>query len=302
MRLRSGFEPNEDHSLRAQDVVNRYNAHRFSILSQATKSFFNLRRTFNDCPVIWDTGASYGLTPFRGDFIDYEECNVSVQDISKTNTVIGIGTVMWRFKATNGDELYIPFLCYHLPTADIRLLSPQTYHQLHGGKSELINNGTLVSMTLARQGPNLPQHYVEIPIDIKQTNLPIVFGVSCTDVERQEIGIHLRSCLMKHRLDFGDSYAQAQTALSRERLGFVRRWRNDLEAFDYEFQETQRFCCPCVGDDSNQNLTGPQRELLLWHWKLGVSMRRIQSMMVEHEAIDTKNVLLQLPDPAVHFM
>ena len=33
---------------------------------------------FKDCPVVWDTGASYGLTPFRSDFIDYEEVCIEV--------------------------------------------------------------------------------------------------------------------------------------------------------------------------------------------------------------------------------
>ena len=31
-------------------------------------------------------------------------------------------------------------------------------------------------------------------------------------------------------------------------------------------------CFLCVGDLANANLTSPQRELLLWHWKLGISM------------------------------
>jgi hypothetical protein len=34
-----------------------------------------------------------------------------------------------------------------------------------------------------------------------------------------------------------------------------------------------------VGAVENENLTAPQRELLLWHWKLGIGMQRIQSMM-----------------------
>jgi hypothetical protein len=34
-------------------------------------------------------------------------------------------------------------------------------------------------------------------------------------------------------------------------------------------------CFPYVGDSENANLTYPQRELLLWHWKLGISMYRV---------------------------
>ncbi len=42
--------------------------------------------------LIWDTGASAGLTPFRSDFIDYVECEIDVCDITKVNKVVGIGT------------------------------------------------------------------------------------------------------------------------------------------------------------------------------------------------------------------
>ncbi len=37
---------------------------------------------------------------------------------------------------------------------------------------------------------------------------------------------------------------------------------------------------------SNVNLTPGQKELLLWHWRLGISMSRIQELMVPHQAKD----------------
>ncbi len=64
--------------------------------------------------------------PFRADFIDYEEVDIDVQDIAHTNKVVGVGTVMWKLTATNRDTVYLPLLCYHLPNADICLLSPQS--------------------------------------------------------------------------------------------------------------------------------------------------------------------------------
>ena len=36
---------------------------------------------------------------------------------------------------------------------------------------------------------------------------------------------------------------------------------------------------PCVGGHENENLTMAQKELLLWHWRLGIGMQRIQTMM-----------------------
>ncbi len=36
---------------------------------------------------------------------------------------------------------------------------------------------------------------------------------------------------------------------------------------------------PCVGSLKNKNLSMPQKELLLWNWKLGIGMQRLQAMM-----------------------
>ena len=37
--------------------------------------------------LIWDTGVSFGLTPFKSEFIDYVKCN----------TIIGIGITIHKF-------------------------------------------------------------------------------------------------------------------------------------------------------------------------------------------------------------
>ena len=108
----------------ARSAVQRYN-----VLYAANVGTFTGANNHRKMPLIWDSGASYGLTPFHGDFIDYQECHIEVKDISKVNVVKGIGTVMYKFVATNGDLLYLPSLAYHLDSADIRLFSPQTYHQ-----------------------------------------------------------------------------------------------------------------------------------------------------------------------------
>ena len=85
--------------------------------------------------LIWDTGASAGLTPFHSDFIDYVECEIDARDITKVNKVIGIGTTLHRFVDTKGNAVYLPCVSYHLPSTDVHLFSPQIYHQLHGGHS-----------------------------------------------------------------------------------------------------------------------------------------------------------------------
>ena len=58
--------------------------------------------------LIWDNGASFGLTPFRSDFIDYVETDITVKDVTKINKVIGIGTMLHKFKNEKGKDVFSP--------------------------------------------------------------------------------------------------------------------------------------------------------------------------------------------------
>jgi hypothetical protein len=87
--------------------------------------------------LIWDTGALFGLILFHSDFIDYVECDIPVRDVTKVNKVIGIGTTIHKFTDTNGNPVFLPCVSYHLLQTDVCLFSPQTYHQMHGGYSEV---------------------------------------------------------------------------------------------------------------------------------------------------------------------
>jgi len=62
--------------------------------------------------LIWDTGGSAGLTPFRSDFIDYVECEIDVRDVTKVNKVIGIGTTLHKFMDDGGNDVYLPCVSY----------------------------------------------------------------------------------------------------------------------------------------------------------------------------------------------
>ena len=103
--------------------------------------------------LIWDTGASAGLTPFCSNFIDYVKCESDVWDITKVNKVIGIGTTLHRFVYTNGNDVHLPCVSYRLPLTDVCLFSPQIYHQLHGGHS--VVNGDEVVMMFRNNGATI---------------------------------------------------------------------------------------------------------------------------------------------------
>jgi hypothetical protein len=96
-RLLSTFST-VDHVKNAQSCVNRVNA-----LCGTYGGTYEKRSCFSpglldpkSLILIWDTGTSYGLIPFRSDFIDYVKCEIPVRDVTKVNTVVGIGTTLHK--------------------------------------------------------------------------------------------------------------------------------------------------------------------------------------------------------------
>jgi len=61
-------------------------------------------------------------------------------------------------------------------------------------------------------------------------------------------------------------------------------------------------CLPCVGTEANHQLSGPQKELLLWHWKLGINMRHVQELMRERnfKLENDKEVIMPAIIPTKH--
>jgi hypothetical protein len=157
-----------DHVKNTQSCVNRVNTlcGTFGGTFKNQSSFSTGSLDPKSLILIWDTGASYGLTPFQSDFIDYVKCAIPVRDVTKVNTVVGIGTTLHKFTDINGNPVYIPCVSYHLPETDVRLFSPQTYHQMHGGYSEVHSNCVRMLLKTLK---------IEIKIVREEHNLPVVF-------------------------------------------------------------------------------------------------------------------------------
>ena len=220
--------------------------------------------TFKTCPLVWDTGASFGLTPFRGDFIDYTECTITIRDIARTNTVIGVGTTLHKFKI-DGKDIFLPCLSYHLPSAEIWLFSPQTYHMIYGGHS------TVTGDTVEKFIDHLR---IKIPVETCGSNVPMIYGSAVSPREMKDHGPFIRSALPQ--------YQRKSNALGSFSDGMFRDWNISTVAVDEEFDKygsTMGHAFPGVGVPDNRNLSSAQKELLLWHWKLGISMQRVQELM-----------------------
>ncbi len=83
--------------------------------------------------VIVDSGASVCITPHKSDFISYQDSNMKIKDLSSSNLVSGEGILRWPFQGTNGKTISIKVVGYHIPTAKVKLLSPQVLLQTVGG-------------------------------------------------------------------------------------------------------------------------------------------------------------------------
>ena len=86
-------------------------------------------------PLIVNTGASVCISPRQEDFITYAPSTVRIRDLSSSNKVSGEGMVRWSVWDKNGNLTTIEVPCYHIPTAEVRLLSPQVLLGLAGGTS-----------------------------------------------------------------------------------------------------------------------------------------------------------------------
>ncbi len=65
--------------------------------------------------------------------------------------------------------------------------------------------------------------------------------------------------------------------------------------FNHDFFTNSKICCPCVFAASNVNLSRPQKEILLWHWNLGISMYQIQELMRPVKAHESSGVCHEMP-------
>ncbi len=84
-------------------------------------------------PLIVDTGASVCITPIKSDFETYRPSRMRIKDLSSSNTVAGEGHIRWTVTITDGKQVIINVPGFHIPTAEVRLISPQLLLHQYGG-------------------------------------------------------------------------------------------------------------------------------------------------------------------------
>ena len=123
---------------------------------------------------------------------------------------------------------------------------------------------------------------ITIPIENGSSNLPCVYNSFVNDKVKREYASTMRSGLKVSRLfpalDFFGEMPLTMPARHSD--------KSEDTCSKSPKQTALNLVLQCVGAVENENLTAPQRELLLWHWKLGIGMQRIQSMMRERHYED----------------
>lgn len=229
----------------------------------------------SNVPIVIDTGASKGLTPFCSDFISYREMSSKITGIGSQSTVVGVGTVCWTIIDQNQKIVTIETEAYHVPSAKIRLYSPQ--HDFCSKKSGyLLVDSNQVKLRLPHQ-----QTTVSFPIH-SFSSLPLMLLDPTT-------GDPNRALLLEE--DFsGSIYVTSDHTL--DHVPFEATITPD---------ETSKDSILCaITDEKNINLTQPQLELLLWHYRLGhISMHHIQRLMHHQKPLDNQELENELDYPAV---
>ncbi len=87
-------------------------------------------------PVIFDTGASLSITGDKEDFItdSFKETEqLKLGGMASGASISGVGNVGWTFQCDNTEQLTIVTRCYLVPSANTRLLSPQSIFDRQNG-------------------------------------------------------------------------------------------------------------------------------------------------------------------------
>ena len=121
-------------------------------------------------PIFFDTGASLAITGNQQDFMTYtykEVKSLNLGGMAADASIVGIGDVAWTFACNNGDQLALITRCYHVSSANTRLLSPQAIFDKQNGQAGQFWGDEDMFHLQYHSKP-----YIEIPYAL-DSNLPV---------------------------------------------------------------------------------------------------------------------------------
>ena len=208
-------------------------------ITKGAHGYLSLERINCDTPIIFDTGCSFSLTPYKTDFVSEIQMTPTAEmdGINNSIKIEGVGWIEWDIVDYNNQIARIRTQAYYVPEAEgVRLFSPQTYFQENVMEATSCWFNSKFIRMLTADGIELV-----FPFD-RRNNIP-------------------------HMLESCDVNEAGLT--SQQVLNFSRATDEDL-----------RSQLKALIDDVNYNLTKSQKELLLWHFRLGhLGQAWIQDLM-----------------------
>ena len=227
-----------------------------------------------ELPIVIDTGASCSITPNLQDFIkDPKPPDTKTMGglTGATTEVLGQGMINWDIEDVHGHRSLLTTSAYFIPDATIRLFSPQVYINEQYEKDKTICTLALdpfgIALTMA------DGKVLKFPLQ-KGSNLPMMLthqALQQNDTTKStDLGKHTRN---RDRFTNFVSFVTSSTFIY----------------FNHKatFHLPTAIAIPSKLEDKgptlakiNWNLNEPQRELCLWHQRLGhLGLAHVQSLL-----------------------
>ena len=233
-------------------------------------------------PIVIDTGASRSISPRKEDFISFERYSSKIEGIGSSTEVAGKGYVKWKSTDQHNKTREIVTFAYYIPSASIRLYSPQSHFADSKSGSltcswnevRLYLPSSVDSDTVSRATIEANDDYLSFPYH-PHSSLP---------------------CMLTSN---HPAFFKALFAMPREHcFSSVENLRRVPIVEDVETFANSGLRSFLLQSD-NMNLSNSQKELLVWHFRLGhVSMERLQRLM--HPSSPLDNAESTNPDRLSH--
>jgi hypothetical protein len=203
--------------------------------------------------LVVDSGASVCISPHKEDFIVYGASTMKIKDLSSSNNVAGEGIISWNMHDVHGSVVKVEVKGYHMPRADIWLLSPQVLISTIGGSSLQTMTGVELKLDngVTLFAPHCPHSNLPL-LPLANTNYIVrcfwsqAFGFNSS--EFAAINDIKSSLLIASNTNL--SQPQKEVLLWHQRLSHVSiPWIQSL-------MRNKKFL-PCLNTDSNALHQGP---------------------------------------------
>ena len=250
-----------------------------SVVPQVVMESVYLSKDEASMPIVIDTGASRSISPHKSDFIKLDKFDMDIGTINASSKVEGTGMVRWKVTDQHGVASVIETAAYYIPSANIRLYSPQYHFRENcGGNLKMDNVGLLLTLPGNRRRPALSFPYNSV------NNLPLML---------QSHHPHFTSAM------FSACPSGEELHSAIKRVHPILKDVPVVEHFDL-LATADAMDQVLINGDQRANLSTAQLELRMIHNKMGhVHMKRIQRLIHHEKPLDSKQSEGELNSPVV---